>query len=115
MSKPKDTAPTALPSTHARERDGKGAAYKLLREVSKLGTPDERRAELMDRLEYVWEQAIGRTYTNKHGDEMPNPDNATALRVVEVADALMNDGDKQQKRAGLVDLAIFKGAERKAG
>jgi nitroimidazol reductase NimA-like FMN-containing flavoprotein (pyridoxamine 5'-phosphate oxidase superfamily) len=82
-------------------------------DVSKLPTVTERRAELMRRLEHVWEQAMGRTYTNKHGDEMPNPDNATALRVVEVADVLMNEADEKQKKRGqLVEMAIFNTQKR---
>jgi hypothetical protein len=119
--KPREAAREAAPPQHTRARepepyrDGKSGVFLALAEVSRLGTVDERRAALMERLEHVWRLALERTYTNKHGDEMPNPDNATALRVVEVADALMNAGEKQEKRTNLVDLAIFKGAERKAG
>jgi hypothetical protein len=119
--KPREAAREAVPPEHTRARepepyrDGKSGVFLALAEVSRLGTVDERRAALMERLEHVWRLALERTYTNKHGDEMPNPDNATALRVVEVADALMNAGEKQEKRTNLVDLAIFKGAERKAG
>jgi hypothetical protein len=119
--KPREASREAVPPEHTRARepepyrDGKSGVFLALAEVSRLGTVDERRAALMERLEHVWRLALERTYTNKHGDEMPNPDNATALRVVEVADALMNAGEKQEKRTNLVDLAIFKGAERKAG
>jgi hypothetical protein len=119
--KPREASREAVPPEHTRARepepyrDGKSGVFLALAEVSRLGTVDERRAALMERLEHVWRLALERTYTNKHGDEVPNPDNATALRVVEVADALMNAGEKQEKRTNLVDLAIFKGAERKAG
>jgi hypothetical protein len=103
---------------HTRARgsykDGKSGVYLALAEVAKLPTVEERRAELMKRIEHVWESAMQRTYTNKHGDETSNPDTATALRCVEVADALMNEADEKQKKRGqLVDMTIF-GPQRKA-
>jgi hypothetical protein len=118
--KPREASREAVPPEHTRARepepyrDGKSGVFLALAEVSRLGTVDERRAALMERLEHVWRLALERTYTNKHGDETPNPDTATALRCVEVADALMNEADEKQKKRGqLVDMTIF-GPQRKA-
>lgn len=83
-------------------------------EVGKL-PQEERRAELLKRLDEIWESAAARCYLTKHGEEHPNPDHTTMVRVVEVADAMLVEADgKQQKRANLLELAMFK-TERKAG
>jgi hypothetical protein len=103
-------------STQARARgkDGRGAVYATLMEVEKLPV-GERRAELLKRLEEIWESARGKSYVNKHGDEITSPDLAAMLRVVEVSDAMLVEADgKQQKRANLLELSMFK-TERKTG
>lgn len=50
--------------------------------------PDQRRDALMVRLEHVWQEAEARHYTNKHGDEIPNPDTAVMLKVVQAVAVL---------------------------
>lgn len=79
-----------------------------LRDVAKLPTADARRAELLSRLELIWIESMERLAYTKSGP-IANPDYATALRVVEVADALLNNGEKQEQRRALVDMTIFKG------
>lgn len=105
------------PSVHARApaRIGSnGDVFMALAEVAKLPV-EERRPELLKRLEHLWVTALERHYTTKDGDERPNPDVASALRVVEVADAMLVEVDgKQQKRANLLEMSMFK-SERKAG
>jgi hypothetical protein len=101
------------PGTHARARDGKGDVYLALTEVAKLPV-DQRRPELLKRLEEVWVSARSKAYVNKHGDEISSPDHVAMLRVIEVADAMLVEADgKQQRRADLLELSIFKGVERK--
>jgi hypothetical protein len=98
----------------ARSKDGRGAVYAALRDVEKLPV-GERRAELLERLEEIWELAKGKSYVNKHGDEITSPDLAAMLRVVEVSDAMLVEADgKQQKRANLLELATFN-TQRKTG
>src|SRR5688572_10014639 len=111
----KPPPPADPPSVHAhtRARIGKnGVVFMTLVEVGKLPV-DERRPELLKRLEHLWKTALERHYTTKDGDERPNPDVASALRVVEVADAMLVEVDgKQQKRANLAELTIFQGGKR---
>jgi hypothetical protein len=57
------------------------------RELSHL-PPDERREALMVRLEHVWDEAQARTYTNKRGAEVPAPDTAVMLKVVQAVAVL---------------------------
>ena len=100
---------------------GKGPVFKLFVEVAKLPR-EQRKAELMPRLEHLWETAMGRTYEAKRKDKpkagepltilVGNPDVATALRVVEVADALLCEAGEGEAKAGkLAGLGVF----RKAG
>jgi hypothetical protein len=102
-----------------------GAVYKLLVEVAALPVA-ERKAALVPRLELLWEMAINRSRESQRkfvvdeetGEKVPkmipNPDTATALRVVEVADAILCDvaEDKGNKFAV---LRKFDAAPRKVG
>jgi hypothetical protein len=110
----RETPPPNDARGRAREPYGAKPVFMALREVLKL-PPEQRDAELMDRIEHVWQLALDRQAVNKHGETIPNPDGATALRAVEVAKALMGTDATQQKRANLLDLAMFKTTERKAG
>ena len=88
-----------------------GAVYKLLVEVAKLPKA-ERKEALMPRLEHLWNLCLERTYQNKKGEAVPNPDHATALRVVEVADALLCDaGDRANTGSRLEALKVFDGGK----
>lgn len=112
MSKKPADAPLSPGRAHTRARGPD--VFKALVDVAKLPQA-ERRPELLKRLEVLWETAMARAYVTKDGDERPNPDVASALRVVEVADAMLVEADgKQQKRANLLELSMFK-TERKAG
>jgi hypothetical protein len=112
--KTKTPAEQAAPITRAHTRARGPDVFMAFVEVEKLPVA-ERRPELLRRLEALWETAMARAYVTKDGDERPNPDVASALRVVEVADAMLVEADgKQQRRAGLLELAMFK-TERKAG
>ncbi len=106
------------PARHARARARKhrsGAVMRTFDELLDMPNLQDRRRELLRRLDDIYESALGRCYVNKHGDELPNPDNATALRCIEVADAMVVEVDgKQQRRANLLELSMFK-TERKAG
>jgi hypothetical protein len=104
------------PSTQARARGkaGRGDVYAAFVEVEKLPVA-ERRAELLKRLEEIWVLAQGKSYLNKHGDEICSPDLTAMTRVVEVADAMLVEVDgKQQRRASLLELATFN-TQRKTG
>jgi hypothetical protein len=101
-------------SSHApaRARKGKGDVYLTLIEVAKLPI-DQRRPELLKRLEEVWESARCKAYVNKHGDEISSPDHVAMLRVIEVADAMLVEVDEKQKKRGqLVEMAIFNTQKR---
>lgn len=90
-----------------------GMVYKLLVEVAALPVA-ERKAALVPRLELLWEKALARYYVDKKGNHIENPDTATALRVVEVADAILCDvaEDKSNKFAV---LRKFDAAPKKVG
>lgn len=66
---------------------GKGPVWRQFHELAHL-PPDQRRSELMHRLEHVWSEAQARSYLNKHGDEIPNPDTAVMLKVVQAVAVL---------------------------
>ena len=107
-------APPQPSHTRARGPAGRGDVCKALAEVAKLPL-EERRPELLKRLDRIWELAESKSYVNKHGDEITSPDLTAMTRVVEVADAMLTEADgKQQKRANLLELSMFK-TERKAG
>ena len=61
--------------------------FRAFSELSAL-PPAERRESLMLRLEHVWNEAQGKTYTNKHGDAVPNPDGNLQLKVIQAVAAL---------------------------
>lgn len=102
---------------------GRGMVFKLFREVAALPAA-ERKAALMPRLDHLWETAMGRTYEAKRkgkvgeGESLtvtvPNPDVATALRIVEVADALLCDVG-EAKGSKLAALKLFDNTRHKAG
>jgi hypothetical protein len=91
---------------------GKGAVFKLFQEVARLPMA-ERKEALVPRLEHLWEMALARTYESKRGPVL-NPDVATALRVVEVADALLCDVS-ESKGGKLAALKLFDGTKKAAG
>lgn len=102
---------------------GKGPVFKLFQEVARL-PPGERKEALMPRLDALWDTAMGRTYEAKRkgkledGDSptvlVANPDVATALRIVEVADALLCDVS-ESKGGKLAALKLFDGTKKAAG
>lgn len=92
---------------------GKGPVFRLFVEVATL-PPEQRKAALLPRLEHLWETAMARTYESKRGPVL-NPDVATALKVVEVADALLADGGEAAGRGKLAGLSVFNGGKAKAG
>jgi len=102
---------------HARARTRvakNGDVFMAFDDVLKL-PPEQREAELMRHLWDIYWDARDRSYINKHGDTVPNPDGATVMRVVEVLQASwVTVGEKQQRRANLLELSMFK-TERKAG
>lgn len=94
--------------------------FLALREVAALPDQSARLAELLDRLDFVWRLATERTYLNKRGKPVKNPDHATQVKVIEVAADLVGAKAQQQNGAGNglrpVDLSIFNGgADKKAG
>ncbi|HVJ13840.1 MAG TPA: hypothetical protein VM686_00305 [Polyangiaceae bacterium] len=110
MSRRETPKPPARARTRARVARN-GDVLRAFDEVDKL-PPEERRAELLKLLWVTYCDAADRHYLNKHGDEVPNPDGATIKSVAETLQSLWVQLDeKQQKRAALVDLAIFKGGK----
>lgn len=66
---------------------GTSPVFRHFRELASLPA-DERHGALMERLEHVWELAEGRSYTNKHGDEIAMPDTAIMLKCVQAVAVL---------------------------
>lgn len=96
--------------------DGKGPVFMALRDVMKLPEKADRKGELLDRLDHVWELAVNRTYLNKKGQEVENPDGAIAIKVVEVAAEIVEATGAHEARRP-IDLSVFNGgksAERKS-
>lgn len=83
-----------------------------LREVLALPEPSKRLAELLERLDQVWVTASNRTYLNKRGKPVADPDQATRLRVIEVAAELMGARvDASGTGNGRPDLSVFNGGK----
>ncbi|HXS23717.1 MAG TPA: hypothetical protein VN719_05780 [Gemmatimonadales bacterium] len=53
-------------------------------QASRLVDPTARREFLLERIQEIYEGAMGRTYTNKRGEQLANPDGIVALKCVEV-------------------------------
>ena len=66
---------------------GTAPIFRAFSELSGL-PPAERREALMLRLEHVWDEAQQKTYTNKHGDEVANPDGNLQLKVIQAVAVL---------------------------
>lgn len=45
----------------------------------------EQTAQLLDRLQTIFDMSIERSFMNKHGDETPNPDLNAAAKVIDCA------------------------------
>ncbi len=71
----------------ATRNPGTAPIFRAFSELSSL-PPAERREALMLRLEHVWTEAQGKSYTNKHGDEIPNPDGTLQLKVIQAVAVL---------------------------
>lgn len=50
--------------------------------------PAERTEQIMLRLQHIWDEAQGKSYTNKHGDEVPMPDGNLQLKVIQAVAVL---------------------------
>jgi len=66
---------------------GTAPVFRAFRELACL-PPAERNEALMLRLEHLWDEAQGRTYTNKRGDQIPNPDGTLQLKVIQAVAVL---------------------------
>jgi len=101
----------------ARGPAGKGPVFLAFREVAELPTAAERKAALLDRLDHIWELALGRSYTKKDGSVVPNPDLAIADKVVVTASELVGVREGEGGARRPIDLSLFNGgkaAEKKA-
>jgi len=66
--------------------------------------PEERRQELMLRLEHIWAAAQGHTYKNKHGKEISMPDGTLQLKVVQAVAVLQGlTGQSAEEDAGKLE------------
>src|SRR5688572_7124126 len=99
-----------------RGPDGKGPVFMALRDVAAIPDKAKRKAELLDRLDHVWQQATDRSYTTKAGDVIHQPDGATQCKCIDLAAELVDaHGEDRAKRPA--DLSVFNGgksADRKA-
>lgn len=71
----------------ANRHPGTAPIMVAFRELSHL-PPAEKREALMIRLEHLWDEAQGRSYTNKHGDEVASPDGNLQLKVIQAVAVL---------------------------
>lgn len=60
------------------------AIRQTFAEASRLEDPLARREFLLDRIQEIYDGAMGREYVNKKGKAIPNPDGIVALKCVEV-------------------------------
>lgn len=67
--------------------------FKHFSELASL-PPAERRAELMLRLEHVWEEAQNKTYTTKKGEVVASPDGNLQLKVVQAVAEILDAPDR---------------------
>jgi hypothetical protein len=105
-------APPSRAPVRARARvASNGDVIPAFDEVDKL-PPEQRRAELMRLLWATYCDAADRHYLNKHGDEVPNPDGATVMRVNDALKELWT-GEEKPARTGPIGLAMFNSSERK--
>lgn len=82
-----------------------------LREVNGIADPVARKAELLDRLDHVWKLAMERSYLNKRGKKVANPDLAIAERVVVTAAELVGVSEAAPTARRPVDLSVFNGGK----
>jgi hypothetical protein len=60
------------------------AIRQTFAEASRLEDPIARREFLLERIQEIYDGALGREYVNKKGKAIPNPDGIVALKCVEV-------------------------------
>lgn len=80
--------------------------FRAFRELAAL-PPEERREALMLRLEHVWNEAQGRTYTNKRDEVIPNPDGTLQLKVIQAVAVLqgMTGASAEEEQAKLARMS----------
>lgn len=105
-------------SKRPRGPGGNGPVFLALREVAALPASADRKGALLDRLDHIWQLALSRSYTNKAGKVVANPDLAIAERVVVTAAELVGVSEGAGGARRPVDLSVFNGgkaAEKKTG
>lgn len=102
--------------TATRHR-GNAPIALAFRELSHL-PPEEKREQLMLRLEEVWDTAKARSYMTKKGEEISSPDTAVMLKVVQAVAVLQGMAgpaaeDEGKRLAAMSDAELVREATKR--
>lgn len=85
---------------------------RKLRDLDAIADPVEKRRAMLDRLDQIRELAESRSYVNKRGEQVTNPDTSTMLAVDQFATELTGveraSGANGAAVGKLAGLSIFK-------
>lgn len=96
---------------------GNGPIVLAFKDLGHL-PPEQKRDQLMLRLEEVWDEAKARSYMNKRGEEIPNPDTAVMVKVVQAVAVLQGMAgaaadDAGKRLAAMSDAELIREATKR--